>query len=136
MSLLLCVIFRWKGKLQRHGWSRHHHASDYSQRCAYLHSGDITRVPQQNAGPYIRYMYTLTRFVCVAFSSWLDPSSVKEARGSNRSGANREPRSKSTTRFKAQKIASSPSLARRTRFRMHSTCYRTGNLKCLYSYNI
>lgn len=127
MALLLRVFLRWKGKLQWHGRSRHHHASDYSQRCEYLLSNAVAHVPHQISGPCVRYIYTQTNwFVCVAVSSWLDPSSEREARGLNRSGANRERRSKSMTRFRAQKIASSPLLARRTRFRTHSTCYRTG----------
>lgn len=63
---------------------------------------------------------------CHFCSSWLDPSSEKEARGLSRSDVNLERRSKSMTHSRALKIASSLSPAHRTRFRTHSTCYKTG----------
>lgn len=64
--------------------------------------------------------------LCLAVSSWLDPSLEREARGLSRSAENLERQSKLTTHSRALKIASSPSLAHRTRFRTHSTCYKTG----------
>lgn len=74
------------------------------------------------------------RFMHVPVSSWPDQSSEREARGLSRSVVSLERRSKSTTHSRALRIASSPLLARRTRFRMHSTCYRTGKTSPLFRF--
>lgn len=92
------------------------------------------------------FSFSFFVFLSLLTNSWLVPSSVREASGSNRSDTSLELPSRSMSLWKVLRTESSPLLAPRIRSRTLSTFYRTGKswhglsvvhafhlIKCRYS---